>query len=72
MKYIPIVMLAFCLILAAGMIVPLIVAFAVGYLQFMYMKRRIIRMPMKLYRKIDMILPKSITNRQDYVKVINV
>lgn len=72
MKYIPLVMLGFCLILATGMIIPLIIAFGVGYIQFMYFKRRIIRLPLKVYKKIDMLLPKAITSRYDYVKVVNV
>ena len=72
MKYIPLIMLAFCLLLASAMFIPLLIAFVLGYLQFMHLKRRLIKLPMKIYKKLDLLLPKSITNRNDYVKVVNV
>lgn len=72
MKWIPVIILAFCLFMAPGIFLPLLTAFLLGYLQFMHLKRRIIKLPMKFYRKIDTILPKSITDRPDYVRVQNV
>lgn len=72
MKWIPVIILAFCLFLAPGIFLPLLTAFVLGYLQFMHFKRRFIKLPMKFYRKIDSILPKSITDRPDYVRVQNV
>jgi hypothetical protein len=72
MKYIPLVMLIFCLLLAAQMFLPLLIAFSLGFLQFMHLKRRLIKLPIKFYKKLDLLLPKSITERNDYVKVISV
>jgi len=60
------------LIFASPLIFALLIAFALGYLQFMHLKKRFIRLPVRFYRKIDQILPKSITDRPDYVKVQSV
>ncbi len=57
------------LIFASPLLLALIAAFCLGYLQFMHLKRRLIKLPVRFYRKIDQLLPKSITDRPDYVKV---
>lgn len=72
MKWIPVIILVFCLLFATNLLLPLTVAFALGYLQFMHFKRRLIKLPLKFYRKIDLLLPKAITDRPDYIKVVNV
>jgi hypothetical protein len=54
---------------SSSSIIPLLISFILGYLQFMYLKRRLVKLPMKFYRKIDNLLPKSITERRDYIKV---
>ncbi len=72
MKWIPVILLAFCLFLASSLFLPLLVAFVLGYMQFMHLKKRLIKLPLKFYRRIDTILPRSITDRPDYVKVQNV
>lgn len=60
------------MIFASNLLLALVTAFVLGYLQFMHLKRRIIKLPIKFYRKIDSLLPKSITDRPDFVKVQNV
>lgn len=72
MKWIPVIILAFCLFFASNLLLALVTAFALGYLQFMHFKRRLIKLPVRFYRKIDSLLPKSVTDRPDYVKVQNV
>ncbi len=72
MKWIPVIILAFCLFFASALLPALLVAFALGYLQFMHFKKRFLRLPLRFYRKIDTLLPKSVTDRPDYVKVQNV
>jgi len=72
MKWIPVIILIFCVIFSSMLLPALLVASLVGYLQFMYFKRRFIKLPLKFYRKIDTLLPKLVTDRNDYVKVQNV
>ena len=69
MKWIPVILLVMSLIFASPLLLALIAAFCLGYLQFMHLKRRLIKLPVRFYRKIDQLLPKSITDRPDYVKV---
>ena len=69
MKWIPLLILAISAMLASILLPALIVASALGYLQFMVLKRRLIKLPVRFYRKIDTLLPKSMTDRPDYVKV---
>jgi hypothetical protein len=72
MKWIPVLILFISAIFASILLPALIVASALGYLQFMHFKRRFIKLPVRFYRRIDTLLPKSITDRPDYVKVQNV
>jgi hypothetical protein len=72
MKWIPVIILAFCLFLAPMLFLPLLIASLLGYLQFMHFKRRFIQLPLRFYRRIDSILPKFIADRPDYVRVQNV
>ena len=69
MKWIPVILLIFVLIFASGLLVSLLIAFSLGYLQFMHLKRRLIKLPLKFYRKLDLLLPKALTNRPDWIKV---
>lgn len=72
MKWIPILILVLCLLFTSNILFALVIASVLGYLQFMHFKRRLIRLPLRFYRRIDSLLPKSITERPDYVKVQNV
>ena len=72
MKYIPLIVLGFSVIFSPGQIPTLLVAFTLGYLQFMHFKRRFIKLPLKIYRKIDQLMPNIIIQRPEYVRVQSV
>ena len=72
MKYIPLIVLGFSVIFSPGQIPTLLVAFTLGYLQFMHFKRRFIKLPLKMYRKIDQLMPNLISQRLEYVRVQSV
>ncbi len=72
MKFIPLIILGFCLFFASSLLFALLTASVLGYLQFMHFRRRFLKIPLRFYRRIDTLLPKSITDRPDYVKVQNV
>lgn len=72
MKWIPIFILIISAVFASILLPALVVASALGYLQFMHFKRRFIKLPVRFYRRIDTLLPKSVTDRPDYVKVQHV
>lgn len=68
-KYIPLIILLLSLLLASDLFICLLIASILGYSQFFHFKRRFIKLPLSIYRKLDYILPKSVTNRPDFVKV---
>jgi hypothetical protein len=72
MKWIPVLILVISAVFASILLPALIIASSLGYLQFMHFKRRFIKLPVRFYRRIDTLLPKSITGRPDYVKVQHV
>lgn len=72
MKWIPIILLGFSFFMSSFLLAALVVSSILGYLQFMHYKRRFIKLPLRFYRRIDSLLPNSITNRPDYVRVQNV
>lgn len=57
MKWIPVIMLAFSLLFASPLLPALIAASILGYYQFMHIKRRFIKLPLRFYRKIDLLMP---------------
>ncbi len=69
MKWIPYIVLGFSFILAGSLFMPLLVAFVLGYFQFMYLRRRFIKLPLKIYRKLDSWFPQSVRSRPDFIKV---
>jgi len=58
MKYVPVIILVFSLIIAPDVFLSLLIASLLGYFQFIHFKRRFIKLPLSVYRKMDMILPK--------------
>ena len=69
MKYVPLIILVLSLILAPDLFLSLLIASCLGYLQYSHFKRRFIKLPLSIYRKLDAILPKSFTDRPDFIKV---
>ena len=71
MKFIP---LCFLLILAlfGSSLIPLVIYNLLGYYQYMHRMKSIIRLPLKIYRKFDSMMPKSIKENLGYIKVKDV
>lgn len=70
MKYIPLCFLGLLLLFGYPAI-PLIIYCGLGYYQFMVRKASIIRLPLKVYRKFDSIMPESFKASVGYIKVAN-
>lgn len=70
MKYIPLCFLLFFVIF--GNIVAPCVYCALGYIQFMLLKKSLIRVPLKIYNKFDSWMPNGVREKQGYIKVSSV
>ena len=70
MRYIPLCFLGLLLLFGQPP-VPLLISCALGYYQFMVRKASILRLPLKVYRKVDSIMPTSLKDIPGYVKVAN-
>ena len=70
MKYIPLCFLGLLILL--GHPIGLVIYCALGYYQFMVRKRSVIRLPLKVYRKFDSLMPTSMKNNVGYIKVTSV
>lgn len=71
MKYIPVCFLLLFTIFG-GPILPVATYCAVGYYQTMVRKQSLLRLPLKVYRKFDSLMPVSIKEKNGYIKVASV
>lgn len=70
MKYIPLCFLLFFVLF--GNIVPASVYCALGYIQFMLLRKSFIRLPIKIYNKFDSLMPSGLREKPGYIKVSSV
>lgn len=71
MKYIPLCFFAI-LALFGSPLVPLAIYALLGYYQFMERKKSLLRLPLKVYRKFDSLMPNSLKENLGYIKVRDV
>ena len=71
MKYVPLCFYLLLVILGHSF-VTMAVYFLIGYYQFMIRKKAILRLPLKVYRKIDSFVCDCIKRSEGYVKVTDV
>ena len=71
MKYIPLCFFAI-LALFGNPLVPLVIYVLLGYYQFMERKKSLLKLPLKIYRKFDSLMPNSIKENLGYIKVRDV